>query len=394
MFSMGSDIADFNNDGLLDLVSLDMLPKTNFQQKMHSGMDNFDKVSMLIKNGFFKQYSRNMLQLNNGDGTFSEIGQLAGVSNTNWSWAPLFFDFNNDGHKDLFVANGYLKDHTDMDFLKFTADEVLKANRGEEYVDFDGYIDQMPPIILENYYYENDGNFRFTDKGKDWGLDEPIVSQSAVYVDLDNDGDQDLVLNNSGEYATVLKNNSQEIYQNDYLQISLEGEAHNPIGIGAKIYVYANGKIFYQEQFPVRGFQSTLSPILHFGLGQHAKIDSIRIIWPNDQSQLFHNVSSNQLLKISFQDASEKYVYNISKATKTYFSETKDILNYTHIENAFKRLQNAAARSVFLFKRRALHGSWRYKRRSKRRYICRKCKRINWQNIHPEKWWFFRRKAK
>ena len=205
MFSMGSDIADFNNDGLLDLVSLDMLPKTNYQQKMHSGMDNFDKVSMLIKNGFFKQYSRNMLQLNNGDGTFSEIGQMAGVSNTNWSWSPLFFDFNNNGKKDLFVANGYLKDHTDMDFLKFTADEVLKANRGEKYVDFDGYIDQMPPIILENYFYENQGNLTFTDRTKEWGLDEPIVTQAVVYVDLDDDGDLDLVLNNSGEYASVLK---------------------------------------------------------------------------------------------------------------------------------------------------------------------------------------------
>jgi len=278
MFAMGSDVADISGDGHLDVVNLDMLPEGNFLQKMHSGADNYDKVSLLEKNNFFRQYSRNMLQLNNGDGSFSEVGQLAGVSNTDWSWSALFLDFENDGDKDLFITNGYLRDHTDMDFLKFTADEIQKIQQGQEHIDFKKYTEQMPPILHPNYFYAQDGPLKFTNKTAEWGLDQPSVTQGAVYVDLDNDGDLDLVTNNSNDYATVLKNNADKISGNNFLRVRLKGSAANPMGICAKVWIYAGGKLFFQEQQPVRGFQSTVDPVLSFGLGKIAEIDSVRIV--------------------------------------------------------------------------------------------------------------------
>ncbi len=332
-FSMGSDVADFNNDGLLDLVSLDMLPEGNYLQKMHSGADNYDKVSMLEKSGFHNQYSRNMLQLNNGDGTFSEVGQMAGVSNTDWSWAPLFFDFDNDGLKDLFIANGYLRDHTDMDFLNFTANEVLKINKGEEHVDFEGYMAQMPPILQPNYFYKNEGGLSFKNKTAEWGLDEPVVSQSAAYVDLDNDGDLDLVLNNTEEYASVYQNNSDRLFQHNYLKINLKGTKGNPFGIGAKVSLYTAGKTFLQEQQPVRGFQSTVDPVLNFGLGNIEKMDSIEVVWPTDERQVLKNIPTNQTLELDIKKAALQQQKSIPPPD-TYFSE-KNIADARHQESGF-----------------------------------------------------------
>lgn len=333
MFSMGSDVADFNNDGLLDYVSLDMLPEDNYAQKMHSGADNFDKVAFLEKNGFQNQYSRNMLQLNNGDGTFSEVGQLAGVSNTDWSWAPLFFDFDNDGLKDLFIANGYPKDHTDMDFLTFTADEITKINQGKEHVDFDGYMEKMPPITLPNYFYKNKGDLQFENQAKNWGLVEPIVSQSAIYVDLDNDGDLDLVTNNTGDFAHVYQNNSEKLNDNNYVSISLKGRKGNAFGIGSKVKVYAGGKVFFQEQQLVRGFQSSVSPILNFGLGQTIKIDSIVVIWPTDEQQVLTKVEPNQRIEIDIRNAT-KQPYYLAKDPQPFFKKV-DLIQVEHQENNF-----------------------------------------------------------
>ncbi len=332
MFSMGSDIADFNNDGLVDLVSLDMLPHSNYQQKMHSGVDNYDKVSMLAKGGFHHQSSRNMLQLNNGDGTFSEIGQFAGISNTNWSWAPLFFDFDNDGHKDIFIANGYPKDHTDMDFLNFTANEVVKINQGETPVDFDGYMAQMPPIILPNYFFQNTDGLRFEDRTAHWGLDKEMVSQSAAYADLDNDGDLDLVLNNTGDYATVYQNNARALNANHYLKIKLTGSKANPQGIGAKIYAHAQGKVFFQEQQPVRGFQSTVGAILHFGLGNITQLDSLVFVLPNNRQIVLNNVAVDQTLTVDLSTATQKATK--TTVAKPLFSATP-LLDFKHQEQSF-----------------------------------------------------------
>ncbi len=336
MFSMGADVADFNNDGLPDLVSLDMLPESNFLQKMHSGADNYDKVAMLEKNGFFKQYSRNMLQLNNGDGTFSEMGQMAGISNTDWSWTPLFFDFDNDGLKDLFIANGYPRDHTDMDFLTFTANEVMQIERGKDPIDFEGYMAQMPPILLPNYFYKNNGNGRFANMAAEWGLDEPLISQSAAYVDLDNDGDLDLVTNNTADFAAVYENHSDELTDHHFLKIELAGAKGNPSGIGAKLSLYAGGKMFYQEQQPVRGFQSSVDPVLNFGLGNIAKLDSLAVVWPRGERQVLRGVAADQKLELDIKNASKK-THTQAALTSAYFHK-KNILDARHRESNFNDL--------------------------------------------------------
>ena len=333
MFSMGSDVADFNNDGLLDYVSLDMLPEGNYAQKMHSGADNFDKVTFLERNGFQNQYSRNMLQLNNGDGTFSEVGQLSGISNTDWSWAPLFFDFDNDGLKDLFIANGYPKDHTNMDFLTFTANEVTKINQGKDHVDFDGYMEKMPAITLPNYFYQNKGNLKFENQAKKWGLTEPIVSQSAAYADLDNDGDLDLITNNTGDFAYIYKNNSDKVANNNYLRIQLKGRKSNAFGIGSKVKVYADEQVFFQEQQLVRGFQSSVDPILNFGLGKATKIDSVVVIWTTDERQVLTNIQPNQRIEIDIKNA-KKEPFRIAKSQNPYFRKT-DLITATHHESNF-----------------------------------------------------------
>jgi hypothetical protein len=184
MYSMGSDAADFNNDGLVDIATLDMLAEDNKTQKMHAGADNFEKFQILFNKGFYYQYSRNMLQKNNGDGTFSEIGQIANMSNTDWSWTPLFCDFDNDGQKDLFVTNGYVKDYSDMDFMKYSVDRMIRSQQGEATDAVTEYIKKMPNHESEKYMLRNDGNGSFSKVTTEWGLEKPGVSAGAVYADL------------------------------------------------------------------------------------------------------------------------------------------------------------------------------------------------------------------
>jgi hypothetical protein len=335
MFTMGVDFADYNNDGFLDFASLDMLPESNHLQKMHAGVDNFDKLTMLSNAGLLKQFSRNMLQRNNGDGTFTEIAQMAGVSNTDWSWSPLFFDFDNDGFKDLFISNGYLRDHTDMDFLKFTADEVLKIQAGKESVNFEEYLEKMPSISQSNYFFQNKGDgYHFDNRTADWGDPQPGVSQGAAYADLDNDGDLDLVINNSNDYAGVYQNNSERIFQHHYLKISLKGQKNNPIGIGTQITAHTGKQLFYLEQNPVRGFQTSVDPILHLGLGQIQQLDSLVVIWPTGEKQVVINVKADQTLELDQRQATIRQP-GISKKSAPFFVEKPDWIPFKHSENPY-----------------------------------------------------------
>ncbi|MGH2553494.1 MAG: VCBS repeat-containing protein, partial [Chitinophagaceae bacterium] len=335
LFSMGSDAADYNNDGFVDLLTLDMLAEDNKTQKMHSGAENFDKFQFLFTQGFYYQYSRNMLQKNNGDGTFCEVGQLAGVSNTDWSWAALLGDYDNDGHKDLFVTNGYVKDYTEMDFLKYSIDRLVRSRQGEQVDAIPEYIKKMPTIKIPNFIFQNNGNETFTKKTKEWGMDKPNVSSGAAYADLDNDGDLDLVINNCNNYAGIYKNNSERLVKNNYLRIQLLGSSGNEKGIGSKIKLFCKNQQYYQEQSPVRGFQSSVDPVLNFGVGKNNAIDSVLVIWPNNNFQKLINVKSNQTLTVKIDDANEKWVYGtIANAKQSLFTQTM-LPDVQHHENAF-----------------------------------------------------------
>ncbi|HVU95981.1 MAG TPA: VCBS repeat-containing protein [Puia sp.] len=309
LYSMGNDAADFNNDGLVDLMTLDMLPEDNHTQKMHSGAENFNKFQALFSRGFYYQYSRNMLQKNNGDGTFSEIGQLAGVSNTNWSWSALFSDFDNDGNKDLLVTNGYVRDYTDMDFLRYSADNAMHANAGDKEAAIKEAIGKMPQSPDKSYLYHNNGNNTFTRINNEWGLTQQTVSAGAAYVDLDNDGALDLVINNTNEYAGIYRNNARNNPNNHFLKVQLKGNPKNSTGIGSKIKLFCKDTIYYQEAFPVRGFQSSVDPVLNFGVGAHKTIDSVLVIWPDDHYEVIKGQIADTTLRLKQESATGIWRY-------------------------------------------------------------------------------------
>ena len=332
LYSMGSDIADYNNDGFTDVITLDMLPEDNKSQKMHNGSENFDKFQNIFNHGFFYQYSRNMLQKNNGDGSFSEIGQLAGISSTDWSWSALFCDFNNDGSKDLFITNGYVRDYTNMDFINDSVDQVLKAKTGKKMDGLERYIAKMPPNPVPNYLFQNKGNGSFIDHTKDWGLDRSSISSGAAYADLDNDGDMDLVINNINSDAGIYRNNSEISTNNNYLKIRLNSGGNNVEGIGAKVILYCDKKSYKQEAFVSRGFQSSVDPVLNFGIGKSKLVDSVRIIWPTDSIQTLRQIKANQLLTVKAVNA--KRNETLPAHHQTYF-RTKTLPSITHNENRF-----------------------------------------------------------
>ncbi|MHA4809161.1 VCBS repeat-containing protein [Flavitalea flava] len=301
-FSMGNNIADINNDALPDIMTLDMLPEDNRRQKLLFAPDNYEKFDLNLRSGFYYQYMRNMLQLNNGNGTFSEIGQLAGISNTDWSWAPLWADFDNDGWKDLFVTNGYVRDYTNMDFIKYM--EAYRESKGrmkrEDVLDI---VAHMPSSNVTSYLFRNNGDLSFTNMGIRWGIRLPSNSNGAVWADLDNDGDLDLVTNNTNQAAFVYENHADRLSKNHYLQIKLEGAGKNTEGIGAKLILYDKGKKQYLEQMPAQGYQSCVSPVLHFGLGQESVIDTLCVIWSGGKKQLLTQVRADQLLTLKEREA-------------------------------------------------------------------------------------------
>lgn len=315
-FSMGNDIADFNNDGLPDIFTLDMLPEGNERQKLLLAPDNFELFELNVSKGFHHQYMRNMLHVNSGDGTFQEIGQLAGLSNTDWSWASLFADFDNDGWKDLFVTNGYLRDYNNQDFLKYMDNYVRTSGGKLKREDLLNMVKNMPSSNLTNYIFQNSGNLSFQNQTSSWGINHVANSSGAAYSDLDNDGDLDLIVNNINSPASIYENQSVQQQGGNYLNLKLSGSGSNSSALGAKVEVYAGRTIQVLEQNPYRGYQSSVSTTLHFGLGDFKEIDSLLVTWPGGNTTKEYNIATNQTLELSESSGTKK------PATKPQNSDT------------------------------------------------------------------------
>ncbi|MEB2775449.1 VCBS repeat-containing protein [Algoriphagus sp. D3-2-R+10] len=307
LYTMGVDAADINRDGKLDLISLDMLPEDNTRQKLLFTPENYEHYNLFLKAGLHHQLMRNMLQLNNGDGTFSEIGQLAGISATDWSWAPLFADFDNDGFTDLFVSNGFLKDFTNLDFINYRNEYLQNSKVSASGIN--ELIEKMPATKVGNYGFKNVNGIQFENQSERWGLNTPGNSNGAVYADLDNDGDLDLILNNLNEPAQIFKNRTSESDKSNYLQIRLKGLEGNSDGVGARVSVYQNGQINYQEQQIYKGYQGNVSSVLHFGLGE-GKADSIEVRWKNRKISRIKNPEINQLIEVKEAEAELEISYD------------------------------------------------------------------------------------
>ena len=361
--SMGADMADINNDGYADIFVTEMLPADETRLKTKTTFENWDRYQYNLKNGYYHQFTRNMLQLNiplppskgdsflaedaGGRGTnpplrgargvaFSEIGRLAGVHATDWSWGALMADFDNDGQKDIFVANGIYQDLTDQDFIQYISNEqTVKAMMTRDKVDFQKLIDAIPSERIANYMFVNNGDYTFTNQATDWGMDTPSHSNGSAYGDLDNDGDLDLIVNNVNMPAFIYRNNADTLLQNHFLKIKLVGEQYNPYALGAQVTVKADGQLFYQEQMPVRGFQSTMDHRMNMGLGKITQIDTLKVRWPNGRLTQLQNVAVDQMLTLHQKDGKSVTEDVVATASPLLFEPVTEESPFVHKENKF-----------------------------------------------------------
>ncbi len=330
-FSMGSDAADMNNDGLIDVMTLDMKPEKEVIRKSSAGEDPYYIYEYKKSFGFGEQSPRNMLQLNqgniSGNTRFSELARYAGVEATDWSWSVLLADYDNDGYKDIYITNGILRRPNDLDYIKY--DYPVRAGKMPSLQ----LAQKMPEGKVPNYAYKNEGSLKFKNVGKEWGLDLTGCSMGAAYADFDNDGDLDLVINNLNAPSTLYKNNAQATH-NNYLKVKLEGSADNPYGVGANVRVKLKEKTLVQEMFPIRGWLSSSEYALNFGLGENPKIEYVQVSWPDGMVQKTKKVSINGTLFLKHKEASEE---NRSKKDEsTFFVSVDSIgLDFVHQENKF-----------------------------------------------------------
>ena len=341
--SMGNDIADITNNGNVDIISLDMMPEDHEIYMRSGGPDLYQTHQSMLNLGFGHKHANNTLQLNRGvtkKGTplFSEIAFVSGVAKTDWSWASLIMDLNNNGLKDLFITNGMGRRPNDLDFARMTGDRESLAPLESITEEELALIDDMPQLKIPNYAFQNNGDLTFTNKAEEWGLNQPSFSSGAAYADLNNNGRLDLVVNNVNMPAFIYKNNTPEADSAaNYLKVKLMGEEMNTSGIGSKVILYKDEQLFYQEQMPTRGFKSSVDHVLHFGLGSFDQLDSLVVIWPNQKFESLYNIESNQQLLIDQRNAGGVFDYTKLNRSwdESYFQNISEEigLEYSHQED-------------------------------------------------------------
>ncbi len=335
--SMGADLADINNDGYPDIFTTDMLPEGNYRLKTLGSFDNIDVYRNKVKNGLYNQFMKNCLQLNNKDGTYSEIADYSGVSATDWSWGALMFDADNDGYNDIYVCNGVNRDVTNLDFMNFFANDVIqKMVLTGKKEGVDEVVKKIPVNPMVNKAYRNLGNLKFKDVGESWGFTQPSFSNGAAYGDMDNDGDLDLIVNNENGPVFIYRNNSREINKNNYISVFLKGIGKNTFAIGSTIKVFANNQIFSRELVPSRGFQSSMDYKQIIGLGAISKIDSMTITWPDRSSSAFIHPPLDTVLVITESNSIKAPDHNlIEPSISTILQPLKSNFN-KHVEDDYE----------------------------------------------------------
>ena len=329
-YSMGNDIADMNNDGLADIVSLDMLPEDLHTYKT-SGLEfPFQTYSNYLRNGFAPQYMQNTLHMNRGDLKFSEVAYLSGIAATEWSWSALFADFDNDSHQDLFITNGIKGATNNMDYIKFiSTEEIQQQISTGEKIDLENLTKRLPEKKVNNYIFRNSGDQKFTNASEEWLPAQKSFSHGSIYVDLDDDGDLDLVTNNTEDTAFIYENTTTE---SNFLKIDLQGPDRNRFGIGAKVTVHTKEVTQMKEHYLSRGYLSSLAPGLHFGLGSNTVVDSVTVKWYDGSKTVLGKVKANQKVIVKY-SASAKNKKETAKLPAYEFANDS-ILNYKHVEQA------------------------------------------------------------
>ncbi len=337
-FSMGLDIADINNDGWADIYTTDMLPEDEYRLRTTSAFEGYDVYQAKVKNGYHYQLMRNMLQLNNGNGTFSDIGQMAGVARTDWSWSALIADLDLDGYKDIYITNGIAKDVTSQDYVAFLASEqtMLTATKGKR-VDFKALTDAMGSTKLQHYAFRNKGDLTFTNEASNWGLSTPSFANGAAYVDLDGDGALDLIVNNVNDEAFVYRNNARTLLkENHYLEVKLEGDGGNRFGVGSKVTLENGKQKLFQELSPTRGFQSSVDYVLTFGLGKIDTVKSMTVEWPDGRVSTLANVPANQRITVKQSEAASAKAASPKPVAQLLADVTQQTtFPFVHHENDF-----------------------------------------------------------
>ncbi|MBO9571958.1 MAG: CRTAC1 family protein, partial [Chitinophagaceae bacterium] len=327
-FTMGVDAADANNDGYPEIVSMDMLPSDPYILKRSLGEDSYDIFFMKISYGYNYQYTRNNLQFNRRNGNFSEIGLYSGIAATDWSWSPLWMDFDNDGLKDLFVSNGIPKRMNDIDYINYVSDQEIqqkiKNNKMDEKDEI--LIEKFPQIKIPNKFFKNDGDMRFTEIGNEVGNNMGNYSNGAAFADFDNDGDMDIIVNNIDEDAVIYENKLNENRRSNYLEITLRGPSRNVNAIGSRVVMFSGKEIRTYEKNPVRGFLSSMEVPLHVGLDS-VKVDSMFLIWPDNTYQQVFPDTSNKKITIRYKEGLP--VFDYSRITSRLSSESENFENIT-----------------------------------------------------------------